>query len=105
MRRSITARQSDPDDRTRRTGWSTTEKLEDINKELTAAQSGPQAQQGGALCWLKQSGNALDARPAVRESPVIQDVLKQQSAWCVQYAEVLNQRQAQILVVLRLVDW
>ena len=54
----------------------TTQKLADINKELTEAQADRINKE--AVYQLAQAGN-YDAIPAVRESPVIQDILKQQS--------------------------
>jgi len=77
----------------------TSEKLEDINKELTQAESDRISKE--AVYQLAQSGN-LDAIPAIRESPVIQDVLKQQSALSAQYTDALNQYGPKFPKVVRL---
>ncbi len=77
----------------------TTQKLGDLNKELTEAQADRINKE--AVYQLAQSGN-FDAIPAVRESPVIQDVLKQQTALSAQYTEALNQYGPKFPRVLRL---
>jgi polysaccharide biosynthesis transport protein len=77
----------------------TSEKLDDINKELTQAESDRISKE--AVYQLAQSGN-LDAIPAVRESEVIQDVLKQQSALSAQYTDALNQYGPKFPKVVRL---
>ena len=77
----------------------TTQKLGDINKELTEAQADRIGKE--AVFQLAQAGN-FDAIPAVRESPVIQDVLKQQSALSAQYTDALNQYGPKFPKVVRL---
>ena len=64
----------------------TTQKLGDINKELTEAQADRINKE--AVFQLAQAGN-FDAIPAVRESPVIQDILKQQTTLSAQYTDAL----------------
>jgi polysaccharide biosynthesis transport protein len=77
----------------------TTEKLADIDHELTAAEADRINKE--AVFQLAQSGN-LDAIPSIRESSVIQDVTKQQSALSAQYTEALNQYGPKFPKVLRL---
>lgn len=76
-----------------------TQKLGDINKELTQAEADRIGKE--AVFQLAQSGN-FDAIPAVRESAVIQDVLKQQSALSAQYTDALNQYGPKYPKVVRL---
>jgi polysaccharide biosynthesis transport protein len=66
----------------------TTQKLADLNRELTAAQTDRINKE--AVYQSAQAGN-YDAIPAVRLSGVIQDLQKQQGALSAQYAEALNQ--------------
>jgi succinoglycan biosynthesis transport protein ExoP len=66
----------------------TTQKLGDLNKELTEAQADRINKE--AVYQLAQAGN-FDAIPAVRESPVIQDILKREGDLSSQYTEALNQ--------------
>ena len=65
-----------------------TQKLADLNKQLTEAQADRINKE--AVYQLAQSGN-YDAIAAVRESTVIQDILKQQTALSSQYAEAVTQ--------------
>src|SRR5262249_49184591 len=53
-----------------------TQKLADVNRDLTAAQSDRIAKE--AIYQLAQSGN-YDTIPAVRQSAVLQDITKQQT--------------------------
>jgi succinoglycan biosynthesis transport protein ExoP len=66
----------------------TSQKLADLNKQLTDAQADQINKE--AVYQLAESGN-YDAIPAVRESAVVQDILKQQSNLSSQYADALNQ--------------
>jgi len=77
----------------------TTQKLADLNRELTGAQADRINKQ--AVYQSAQSGN-YDAIPAVRESGVIQDILRQQSLLSSQYAEALNQYGPKFPRVVRL---
>ena len=77
----------------------TTQKLGDLNKELTAAQTDRINKE--AVYHLAQARN-YDAIPLVRESPVIQDILKRQSDLNSQYTEALNQYGPKFPRVLRL---
>lgn len=77
----------------------TTQKLGQLNQELTQAEADRINKE--AVFQLAQSGN-LDAIPEVRESPVIQDVLKQQSSLSAQYTEALNQYGPKFPKVVRL---
>ena len=77
----------------------TTQKLGDINKELTEAQADRINKE--AVFQLAQAGN-FDAIPAVRESPVIQDVLKQQTLLSSQYTDALGQYGPKFPKVVRL---
>jgi len=77
----------------------TSQKLSDLNKELTSAQSDRISKE--AVFQLVQSGN-YDAIPAVRQSPVIQDILKRQSDLSSQYTEALEQYGPKFPKVLRL---
>jgi len=65
-----------------------TEKLGELEKQLTAAES--ERINKEAVYELAQSGN-YDAIAAVRESAVIQDILKQQTALSAQYTDAVNQ--------------
>jgi polysaccharide biosynthesis transport protein len=65
-----------------------TQKLADLNKQLTDAQADRINKE--AVYQLAQSGN-YDAIAAVRDSQVIQDILKQQTALTAQYADAVNQ--------------
>ena len=64
------------------------QKLADLNKQLTDAQMDRINKE--AVYQLAQAGN-YDAISAVRESAVIQDILKQQSTLSAQYADAVNQ--------------
>ena len=66
----------------------TTQKLADLNRELTQAQSDRIGKE--VVDELAEAGN-YDAIPAVRESPVIQESLKRQGELSDQYTEALNQ--------------
>ncbi len=66
----------------------TTQKLSDINKELTAAEADRINKE--AVYQLVESGN-YDAIPAIRENSVVQDMLKRQSDLSTQYTEMLSQ--------------
>ncbi|MBZ5642565.1 MAG: polysaccharide biosynthesis tyrosine autokinase [Acidobacteriia bacterium] len=64
------------------------QKLADLNKQLTDAQADRINKE--AVYQLAQSGN-YDAIAAVRESLVIQDILKQQTTLTSAYADAVNQ--------------
>src|SRR5579863_3100544 len=66
----------------------TTQKLADLSKAVTEAQTGLAERE--ALYRMAQSGN-VDALPAARENPVIQDLLKRKFETDTQYADALNQ--------------
>ncbi len=76
-----------------------TQKLADLNKQLTDAQTDRINKE--AVYQLAQSGN-YDAIAAVRESPVIQDILKQQSTLSAQYTDAVNQYGPKYPKVMRL---
>ena len=65
----------------------TTQKLADINKELTEAEA--ERINKEAVYELAQAGN-FDAIPSVRGNPLIQDMLKQENTLSAQYADALN---------------
>ncbi len=77
----------------------TTQKLSDLNKELTQAQA--ERMQKEANYESARTGN-IDAVPAVRDSIVIQDLIKKQSDLRAQYSEALNQYGPNYPKVLRL---
>jgi len=77
----------------------TTQKLADLNRELTEAQA--DRINKDAVYELAKAGN-YDAIPAVRESPVIQESLKRQGALSDQYTEALNQYGPKFPKVVRL---
>ena len=77
----------------------TTQKLADLNREVTGAQADRISKE--AVYQSSKSGN-FDALPAVRESGVIQDILRQQSQLSSQYAEALNQYGPRFPRVVRL---
>ena len=77
----------------------TTQKLSDLNRELTEAQSDRVRKE--AIYQLVRSGN-VDAIPAVRDNSIIQDVLKKQAELSNQYTEALNQYGPNYPKVLRL---
>jgi succinoglycan biosynthesis transport protein ExoP len=77
----------------------TTQKLADLNRELTAAQADRINKE--AVYELAQTAN-YDAIPAVRESPVTQQSLKRQAELSDQYAEALNQYGPKFPKVVRL---
>src|SRR5438552_4043938 len=66
----------------------TTQRLGEINKELTEAQSDRMKKE--ALYQLAQSGS-LDALPAVRDSELLQDIYKKRNDAYTQYTSALNQ--------------
>src|SRR5271163_4295289 len=66
----------------------TTQKLADLSKAVTDAQTGLAEKE--ALYRMALSGN-VDALPAARENPVIQDLLKRKSETNSAYADALNQ--------------
>jgi capsular exopolysaccharide synthesis family protein len=75
------------------------QKLADLNRQLTEAQADRINKE--AVYQLAQAGN-YDAISAVRESGVIQDILKQESAFSAQYTDALNQFGPRYPKVLRL---
>jgi capsular exopolysaccharide synthesis family protein len=75
------------------------QKLADLNKQLTEAQTDRINKL--AVYQLAQAGN-YDAISAVRESVVIQDVLKQQSTLSAQYTDAVNQYGPKYPKVVRL---
>ena len=77
----------------------TTQKLADLNKELTGAQADRMHKE--AIYQLAQSGS-VDASPAVLDSEVVRDVLKRQAELSAQYADALNQYGPNYPKVLRL---
>jgi capsular exopolysaccharide synthesis family protein len=77
----------------------TTQKLADINRELTGAQADRISKE--AVYQSAMAGN-YDAIPAVRDSTMIQDLQKQQSLLDAQYTEALNQYGPKFPRVLRL---
>jgi len=77
----------------------TTQKLADLNRELTAAQADRINKQ--AVYQLAEAGN-YDAIPTVRESPVIQESLKRQGELSDQFTEALNQYGPKFPKVVRL---
>jgi capsular exopolysaccharide synthesis family protein len=76
-----------------------TEKLGEIDKELTDAQADRISKE--AVYQLAQAGN-YDAIPAVRESAVIQDILKQEGQLNADYADALAQYGPKFPKVVRL---
>src|SRR5580658_9593652 len=66
----------------------TTQKLADLSKSVTEAQTGLAEKE--ALYRMAVSGN-VDALPAARENPVIQDLLKRKAETNSAYADALNQ--------------
>jgi polysaccharide biosynthesis transport protein len=66
----------------------TTQKLADLSKAVTDAQTGLAEKE--ALYRMAVSGN-VDALPAARENPVIQDLIKRKSDTDSQYSEALTQ--------------
>lgn len=77
----------------------TTQKLSDLNKELTGAQA--LRMQKEANYQLARSGS-VDSLPAVRDNLMIQDLLKKQTELSSQYTEALNQFGPNYPKVLRL---
>ena len=75
------------------------QKLADINRQLTEAQADRINKE--AVYQLAQAGN-YDAIAAVRESAVIQDILKQQSTLSAQYTDAVNQYGPRYPKVMRL---
>ena len=76
-----------------------TEKLGELEKELTDAQADRITKE--AVYELAQAGN-LDAIPAVRESSVIQDILKQEGQIKADYGDALAQYGPKYPKVIRL---
>jgi len=76
-----------------------TEKLGELEKQLTEAQGDRITKE--AVYQLAQSGN-YDAIAAVRESVVIQDILKQQTALSSQYTDAVAQYGPKFPKVLRI---
>lgn len=76
-----------------------TQKLGELEKQLTDAQADRINKQ--AVYELAQSGN-YDSIAAVRDSLVIQDILKQQTTLSAQYTDALNQYGPKYPKVLRL---
>ena len=66
----------------------TTQKLSDLNRELTEAQSARVRSE--AIFQLVRSGS-VEALPAVRENLILQDMQKKQTDLATQYADALNQ--------------
>src|SRR3984885_8957298 len=77
----------------------TTQKLGELEKKLTDAQADRINKE--AVYQLAQSGN-YDAIAAVRESAVIQDILKQQTTLSSQYTDAVNQYGPKFPKVLRI---
>jgi polysaccharide biosynthesis transport protein len=77
----------------------TTQKLADLNRELTQAQADRINKE--AVYQLAEAAN-YDAIPVVRESPVIQESLKRQGELSDQYTEALNQYGPKFPKVVRL---
>ena len=77
----------------------TTQKLSDLNKELTAAQA--ERIQRESQYQLARTGS-LDAMPAVRDSPTLQGLLQKESDLQAQYSEALAQFGPKYPKVLRL---
>jgi succinoglycan biosynthesis transport protein ExoP len=76
-----------------------TQKLGELEKQLTDAQTDRINKE--AVYQLAQSGN-YDAIAAVRESAVIQDILKQQTTLSAQYTDAVNQYGPKYPKVLRI---
>lgn len=74
-------------------------KLAELNKALTDAQADRIAKE--AVYQLAEAGN-YDALAAVRESPVIADILKQQATLSAQYTDALSQYGPKFPKVMRL---
>ena len=77
----------------------TTQKLGDLNKELTGAQS--ERVRKEAMYQLVRSGN-VDAIPAVRENSILQDLQRKEADLRTQHTEALNQYGPNYPKVLRL---
>jgi capsular exopolysaccharide synthesis family protein len=77
----------------------TTQKLADLNRELTGAQADRIAKE--AVYQSARLGN-YNSIPAVRESVLIQDIIRQQSVLNGQYTEALNQYGPKFPRVVRL---
>jgi polysaccharide biosynthesis transport protein len=77
----------------------TTQKLGELNQELTAAQADRIAKE--AVYQLAQAGN-YDAIPEVRQSPVIADIMKQESELSAEYTAGLSQYGPKFPKVIRL---
>jgi succinoglycan biosynthesis transport protein ExoP len=66
----------------------TTQRLADINKELTEAQSDRMKKE--ALYEFAKSGD-MDAVPQLRDNEILQDILKKRNESVTQYTDALNQ--------------
>jgi succinoglycan biosynthesis transport protein ExoP len=66
----------------------TTERLSDLNKQLTDAQSDSLKKQ--ALYEFAKSGD-VDAVPQLRESPVLQEMQRKHADLAIQYSDLVNQ--------------
>ncbi|MFI5058727.1 MAG: GumC family protein [Candidatus Acidiferrales bacterium] len=66
----------------------TTQRLSDVNKELTEAQSDRMKKE--ALYEFAKSGDS-DAVPQLRDNEILQDILKKRTEAVAQYTEALNQ--------------
>lgn len=77
----------------------TTQKLSDLNRELTAAQS--DRIQRESLYHAARQGN-LDAVPAVRDSPILQEMIRRQTDLKGQHTEALNRFGPKYPLVTRL---
>ena len=66
----------------------TTQKLAELNKELTDAQADRMRRE--ALYQLASSGN-FDSLPAIRDNEMVQGLLKEQNKLNAEYADALNQ--------------
>jgi polysaccharide biosynthesis transport protein len=66
----------------------TTQRLSDVNKELTEAQSDRMKKE--ALYEFAKSGDT-DAVPQLRDNEILQDILKKRTEAVAQYTEALNQ--------------
>jgi polysaccharide biosynthesis transport protein len=66
----------------------TTQRLADLNRELTEAQSDRMKKE--ALYAFAKSGNS-DAVPQIRDNPTVQDLLRKRADLYVQYTDALNQ--------------
>ena len=72
----------------------------DLEKQLTDAQADRINKE--AVYELAQSGNYMTPLPAVRESPVVQDILKQQTTLSAAYTDAVSQYGPKFPKVLRI---